>query len=379
MLRRRRAVRQSPNGGLYGGVSIVLADGQNPMRRSGGKCENVWLHSERRMAAVRYHDHQIGALDRAARALHAEPLHGVVCLADARRVDEPQQHAADHRLLLHGVARRAGKVGDDGAVVAHKRVEQRAFARVRRADDGGRRAAFEHASARKGAEQRRERLFALRERPLRLGKREVLDVLVGIVHHGVEAAGEAQQRVVDLFERAAQRAVHLGGGVPRRLGGLGVNEVDDRLRLGEVHFAVQKRALGKFPRPRLPRACGKRGAQDLLQNDRRAVAVQLRALLARVAVSGGEHHRQRVVERAALGVAHRAVGHAPRRKLRGRTTVHRREQRREHAPRLRAAQAHDADRGGRGRGGDGSNGVGHKTTSLMIADICRYDTTKREK
>ena len=150
-------------------------------------------------------------------------------------------------------------------------------------------------------------------------------------------AGEAQQRVVDLFERAAQRAVHLGGGVPRRLSGLGVNEVDDRLRLGEVHFAVQKRALGKLSRPRLPRACGKRGAQDLLQNDRRAVAVQLRALLARVAVSGGEHHRQRVVERAALGVAHRAVGHAPRRKLRGRTTVHRREQRREHAPGLRAA------------------------------------------
>ena len=71
MLRRRRAVRQSPNGGLYGGVSIVLADGQNPMRRLGGKRENVWLHSERRMAAVRYHDHQIGALDRAARALHA--------------------------------------------------------------------------------------------------------------------------------------------------------------------------------------------------------------------------------------------------------------------------------------------------------------------
>ena len=121
------------------------------------------------------------------------------------------------------------------------------------------------------------------------------------------------------------------------LSGLGVNEVDDRLRLGEVHFAVQKRALGKLSRPRLPRACGKRGAQDLLQNDRRAVAVQLRALLARVAVSGGEHHRQRVVERAALGVAHRAVGHAPRRKLRGRTTVHRREQRREHAPGLRAA------------------------------------------
>ena len=74
MLRRRRTVRQSPNGGLYGGVSIVLADGQNPMRRSGGKCENVWLHSERRMAAVRYHDHQIGALDRAARALHAESM-----------------------------------------------------------------------------------------------------------------------------------------------------------------------------------------------------------------------------------------------------------------------------------------------------------------
>lgn len=115
-------------------------------------------------------------------------LHGVVCLADAA-VSMSRSSTPPTTAFSSTVSRVVpGKVGDDGAVVAHERVEQRAFARVRRADDGGRRAAFEHASARKGAEQSRERLFALRERPLRLGKREVLDVLVGIVHHGVEAA-----------------------------------------------------------------------------------------------------------------------------------------------------------------------------------------------
>ena len=142
--------------GLIGNGEVTVDD----IERLGGKREKVWLHSERRMAAVRYHDHQIGALDRAARALHTEPLHGIVCLADACRVDEPQQHAAERRLFLHGVACCARGGCDDGAFKADERVQKRAFARIRRADDGSRHAAFEHPAAREGAEQIGKYLFA---------------------------------------------------------------------------------------------------------------------------------------------------------------------------------------------------------------------------
>src|SRR6202043_1509766 len=44
----------------------------------------------------------------------------------------------------------------------------------------------------------------------------------------------------------------------------GANQIDDRFRLGQVHLAVQERALGKFSGPRSARSC----AQTRLQNFR---------------------------------------------------------------------------------------------------------------
>ena len=55
------------------------------------------------------------------RAGHAEGLDGVPGLADTGRVRQAQQHAADAHRLLDGVARRAGDVRDDDAVIARQR------------------------------------------------------------------------------------------------------------------------------------------------------------------------------------------------------------------------------------------------------------------
>ena len=55
----------------------------------------------------------------------AEGLDGVPGLADAGRVRQAQQHAADAHRLLDGVARRPGDVRDDDAVIARQPVQQR--------------------------------------------------------------------------------------------------------------------------------------------------------------------------------------------------------------------------------------------------------------
>ena len=75
-----------------------------------------------------------------------------------------------------------------------------------------------------------------------------------------------EQAVVDRLDRAAQRAGELGGGVACALRSLGVDEVDDRLRLGEIHLAVQEGALRKFAGSRLPCARAERGAQHLAEH-----------------------------------------------------------------------------------------------------------------
>ena len=39
--------------------------------------------------------------------------------------------------------------------------------------------------------------------------------------------------------------------------GLCSNEIDDRFRLNQIHFAVKERTLGKLARPRRPRSAPK--------------------------------------------------------------------------------------------------------------------------
>ena len=61
-----------------------------------------------------------------------------VGFANARRVVQLHRDAADGRGLAHQVARGAGDVGDDGAVLFQQAIEQAALADVGPADDGQR-------------------------------------------------------------------------------------------------------------------------------------------------------------------------------------------------------------------------------------------------
>ena len=53
---------------------------------------------------------------------------------------------------------------------------------------------------------------------------DVLNVLVGVVHHRVKPAGDVDKSLLHRFQAAAATAVQLGRGVFRGGGGLGVNE-----------------------------------------------------------------------------------------------------------------------------------------------------------
>src|SRR5206468_11096695 len=48
-------------------------------------------------------------------------------------------------------------------------------------------------------------------------------------------------------------ALELFGGGAQGQAGASANQVDHGFRLGQVHFAIQKSALGKFSRTRVPR------------------------------------------------------------------------------------------------------------------------------
>ena len=85
---------------------------------------------------INYAEYDFGLGNLPEGPLDAEPLDLVGRGADAGRVDEAEEDAADHAGLFDRVAGGAGDVGDDGAVVAEQGIEQGALAAVRRADDG---------------------------------------------------------------------------------------------------------------------------------------------------------------------------------------------------------------------------------------------------
>ena len=214
--------------------------------------------------------------------------------------------AAQRGGLLDGVARRAGNVGDDDAVKAGEPVEKTGFSCVRAAEDGGFDAGLHHPPTVAGGEQRHERAAAVHERVFKPGKLKRVDILVRIVQNSVEMRADIDPAVIDRVNFPADCTGDLAGGVRRGGGGLGVDEVDDSFRLRQIHPAVQKRAAGELTRPCLPEARGKQRLQPRGQRRRRAVALDLRGILAGVGVRRAGDKRHAVIQLPPLHIIERA-------------------------------------------------------------------------
>ena len=85
-------------------------------------------------AAVQEQQRQVGGLGAGKRAAHAFGFDGLGRVAQAGGVGEDHRIAAEIHPHLDHVAGGAGGFGHDGHVAAGKRIDQRAFAGVRRTD-----------------------------------------------------------------------------------------------------------------------------------------------------------------------------------------------------------------------------------------------------
>ena len=151
----------------------------------------------------------------------------------------------------------------------------------------------------------------------------------------------------------------MGGG-----GRFSVDEVRHSLCLNEVHPSVEEGLLGELAALGLPGALGEQGVQPLVQHHRGAVAVDLGAVLAGVAVGAGEQHRQSAVYDAPLPVVEIPQHHPPGGLSADGAAVGGGEYDVQDTPGVRAGQTQDADGGGQLRCGDGGNGIGHGSHSF---------------
>ena len=153
-------------------------------------------------ASVNDGENKLGLLHCAARARYAHALYLVVGIAYAGGVGKAQQHSAETQLLLDRVARRAGNIGHDGAVIAQNGVQKRAFSGVGPPDYRGRNARVQKLSAVIACAQALKHCRAALDIFLIAREGEVLDILVGIVEHRVIVRAYVGERTVYFVDAA---------------------------------------------------------------------------------------------------------------------------------------------------------------------------------
>ena len=139
-----------------------------------------------------------------------------------------------------------------------------------------------------------------------------------------------------------------------------VDQVDDGLRLREIHAVIEKRAPGKFARERLSGPGGKERAQTRAQHRGRAVALQLGGVLAGVAVRAAADRAEAEIEHAPVGGLQRAVDELSILRRRHGPAICREKHPVDHRERLRPGDAENSDRGDHIPSGNRGNGVRHK-------------------
>ena len=237
-----------------------------------------------------------------AGALHAHRLDAVAGLADACGIGDPRQDPPEAGRFLHGIAGRAGNLGDDGPVKADQGVEQGGFPRVRPADQGDPNALLQDPSPVAGRVEPVELGGPAAQGFRKVRKPEIRDVLVRIVEDRVIVGTDVRQPLVDRAQSAVQTAAHLSRGVCGQIGGLGVDQVNHGLGGGQIELAVQKGPPGKLSGLGLPCACAEQSLQPGGQDCGRAVALKLHGILPGVAVRGAADHGLRLVDHPAPGV-----------------------------------------------------------------------------
>ena len=89
-----------------------------------------------------------------------------------------------------------------------------------------------------GGKQRGKLPAACRQRRFVAGERKGVDILVGVIEHGMEMRAQVDPAVVDRVDPFSDRARDLSGGVCRRVGCLGVDKINHGLGLCQIHLAV---------------------------------------------------------------------------------------------------------------------------------------------
>jgi hypothetical protein len=236
------------------------------------------------------------------RAADALRFGGIGRLAQPRGVDQVERQPVEVHPLTQHVAGRARRVGHDGDLIADEPVEKARLAGVGFAGDHHRQPLAEQRAlgGRRfdGAEALEHACQAIGDR--RRGPN--IDLFVRKVDRRLDVHAKVREQRLELPD--ARRKLPPHGAHRRACGrfGAGVDQIGHRLRLRDVHLAVQEGALAELPRPRGAAAELERTAHQQIEHEHSAVAEQLEHILARERRRRGVVHGDSPIDDIALGI-----------------------------------------------------------------------------
>ncbi len=341
-------------------VGFVRHEQEPLMREKGGTKEGIGF---RKLRCGGQMDDDVRGAQRFLRPSDSFGLHRVLGAPMARRVDEADREAADLAEGFDRVPRRSGVGGDDRPVLAQDRVEEARLTDIRAAGENDDDPLAEQPTGGCGAGQGDELVpqpvdSAEHSRPdLRS------DILLRKIEEGFPMGDELQKEAPSFRELTAEPTLFPLLGGRQAAQAAGVNEIGDRLGLGQVELAMEKGALGELSGKGCAGAEGEIGGEDPIDQERIPVAGDfdhlfpgIRARLPPVEEDDVVQPLHAVPELAMGGLLGLPQDRLPQQQIGD-------------LPGPRTADADNGQGGRRGRGGQGGNGVIHRSFLAAMWDF----------
>ncbi len=158
-----------------------------------------------RLGQIHHHQRDVRIRHGLVAAFDAERFDQVLTAPDARGVDELHRDAVNGRDFRDQIARGAGDVGDNGAILFEQAIEEAALADVGPAYDGQRDAGVDQPAVVESRNQSGERPFYRIDAAQDFLRRGDADVVLGKIDSGFEQRDQFQQLFFDRLD-AAMRA-----------------------------------------------------------------------------------------------------------------------------------------------------------------------------
>ena len=210
-----------------------------------------------------------------------------------------QRHAIDMDMLAQHVPSGAGNIGDDGRLLLGQGIEQARLARIGPTGDHHVHALTHQRALTGGGTNHGQLCLYLGEHRRHPAVTQEVDLLFGEIDGRLHIDAQLDQTLHQVLDSSREVPLQGAQGIFRRGLGAGIDQVGDRLGLGEVELVVEEGAFGELPRtggagPQLEAA-----AEQQIHDHRTTMPLQLEDILPGEGVWPGEEERDAFIDHAA--------------------------------------------------------------------------------